>query len=306
MKIRFLNHSQIDKYRWDEVIKSSYNEMVYGFSWYLDIVSPKWSALVSGDYQFIMPIPSKRKFFFKVSLQPYFAQQLGIFSNQKITPDIIHAFFEVLSRSFSYVELNMNKMLNIEKLGCCHKKNITYEIDLIQSYDNLRQRYNENTKRNLKKCDKFGVQISEDLSPEDFLIFFRKNIDKQLGILKEKDYLRISQIIRLHKFPYFVPLIYGTKVNGELCAAAFFIKTSSRIIYLFGVSSSLGRNSLAMFKIMDFVITKFAKKNLVLDFEGSNIENIARMYHGFGAKSFSYDTLIINHLPFFLKKTNHQ
>lgn len=302
MKVKLLKYNQIDKYRWDETIKSSYNAMVYGFSWYLDIVSPGWSALVLGDYQFIMPVPSKRKVFFKVSLQPYFAQQLGIFSNQKITPDIISTFLDSLSKSFSYVELNMNKMMDLSELSYLSRKNTTFELDLIQSYDNLRKKYNENTKRNLKKSEKSGIRISENLSHKNFLRFFRKNIDEQLGVLKEKEHQNISKIIQLHKFPYFVPMIIGSQINGELCSAAFFIKTSDRIFYMFGVSNQLGKKSLAMFRIMDFVIYKFANKNVVLDFEGSNIESIARMYHGFGAKSYSYDTLIINHLPFSLKR----
>ena len=302
MKLKFLKYNQIDKYKWDEVIKSSYNGMVYGFSWYLDIVFSRWSAIVSDDYQYIMPIPSKRKFCFKVSLQPYFAQQLGIFSNQKITQDITKAFLEMVSKSFSFVELNMNKVVSLKGLSYSFRENTTFELDLIQSYDDLRHHYNDNTKRNLKKCDKLGVQISENLSRKDFLKFFRKNIDEQLGILKEKEYNKISRIIQLHKFPYFIPVIIGAQVNGELCATAFFIKTVDRIYYLFGISNRRGKETMAMFQIMDFIIKKFAKKNVVLDFEGSNIPNIARMYHGFGAKSYSYDTLIVNRLPFFLKR----
>jgi len=280
--------------------------MVYGFSWYLDIVYPGWSALVTQDYRYIMPIPSKKKWFFKIALQPYFAQQLGLFSTNKITSDIIKVFIEKLSKSFSYVELNMNKVVNLTGLGYHFRENITFELDLIRSYDNLKQQYNENTKRNLKKSEKFGVQISENLSREDFLNFFRKHTDEQLGILKEKDYQKISKIVQLHKFPHFVPLIISAYVNDELCATAFFIKSLDRVFYLFGVSNQQGKKTLAMFKIIDFIIKKFAKKNVVLDFEGSNIESIARMYHGFGAKPYSYDTLCINNLPIFLKKKNRK
>jgi len=306
MNVKLLKNNQIDKYRWDETIKSSYNAMVYGFSWYLDIVCPGWSALITEDYQYIMPVPSKKKWFFKVALQPYFAQQLGIFSPNKITTGIIKVFFEKLSKSFSYVELNMNKVLNLSGLGYRFSENTTYELDLISSYNVLKQQYNENTKRNLKKCEKSGVQISENLSQANFLKFFKKNIDEQLGILKEKDYQKISKIIKLHKFPHFMPLIIGAYVNDELSATAFFIKSSDRVFYLFGASSEQGKKTLAMFKIIDFVIKKFANKNVVLDFEGSNIANIARMYHGFGAKPYSYHTLCINNLPIFLKKKNRK
>ncbi|HIE16140.1 MAG TPA: hypothetical protein EYP69_04360 [Bacteroidales bacterium] len=302
MKIDLLRNSQIDKYRWDKTLKASYNSMVYGFSWYLDIVAPGWSALVSKNYQFIMPVPFKRKIFFKIALQPYFAQQLGIFSTKKITQDIINLFFERLSASFSYVELNMNKVMITEGLPYTFRKNVTFELDLIQPYEGLKQQYNDNTKRNLKKCEKNNIYISEQFSQKQFLNFFKENIDNQLGLLEKKDYKKIAKIIKLHKFPLFSSLIIFAQVNGTVCAAAFFIKTPDRIFYMFGVSNKLGKETLAMFQIIDYVIRKFSKKNMILDFEGSNIENIARMYKGFGAKPSSYDTLIINHLPFLFLK----
>ncbi len=306
MIVNLLKYNQIDKPRWDETVKSSYNTIVYAFSWYLDIVSPGWSALVTEDYQYIMPIPFKKKWVFKVALQPYFTQQLGIFSTNKITPDVIKVFLDTLSKSFSYAELNMNKVLNLTGLGYHFRKNTTFELDLIQSYDNLKQQFNENTKRNIKKSEKLGIQISENLSHEDFLKFFRENTDEQLDILKEKDYQKISKIINLHKFPHFVPLIIGAYDKDELSATAFFIKSTNKIIYLLGVSNQQGKKAMAMFKIIDYIIKKFANKNIVLDFEGSNIQNIARMYHGFGAKPYSYDTLSINNLPFFIKKKNRK
>ena len=37
------------------------------------------------------------------------------------------------------------------------------------------------------------------------------------------------------------------------------------------------------------------------DFEGSNIEGVARFYAGFGASKTSYSTIIMNRLPFYFK-----
>ncbi len=44
--IRHLKNDEIEREKWDECIAAAFNGNVYGFSWYLDIVSPGWEALV--------------------------------------------------------------------------------------------------------------------------------------------------------------------------------------------------------------------------------------------------------------------
>ena len=59
-KISFVSHNQIDKSKWDYCMDKSINRSVYGISWYLDIVSENWDALIYGDYELIIPVPSKK------------------------------------------------------------------------------------------------------------------------------------------------------------------------------------------------------------------------------------------------------
>jgi hypothetical protein len=54
--------------------------------------------------------------------------------------------------------------------------------------------------------------------------------------------------------------------------------------------------------LFDNVINEFAGTQVVLDFEGSNDENLARFYRGFGAKEVYYKVLKYNMLPFPLKQ----
>lgn len=301
MKLKFLQYNQIDKHKWDETITSSYNSIVYAFSWYLDSVSPKWSALVSYDYQYVMPLPVQRKYGFKFVIQPYFVQQLGIFSSKKITPEVSDFFFNELSNRYRYTEINLNKFMDVSGLPYQLKKNITYELDLIQSYGSMKKSYNKNTQRNLKKIADLNIEFSDsNLTSNDFIAFYRKQIDAQLSLLNNKHYRIIRKIVNIHNFPQQTPLIISARIENRLCAVAFFIKSRERIIYLLGASSVEGKKSLAMFGIFDFVIWKFSGKNIVLDFEGSNISNIARVYTGFGGKPFTYFTLKINKLPKFL------
>jgi len=46
--IIYHKHHEIDRDRWDECIRKSFNGIIYAYSWYLDIVSPQWEALIEG------------------------------------------------------------------------------------------------------------------------------------------------------------------------------------------------------------------------------------------------------------------
>ena len=59
--IKYRTYDKIDKRRWDECIAKSFNGSVYAWSWYLDVVHPKWDALVENDYERVMPICGSKK-----------------------------------------------------------------------------------------------------------------------------------------------------------------------------------------------------------------------------------------------------
>ncbi|MDZ4667693.1 MAG: hypothetical protein SGJ00_07395 [bacterium] len=54
--IRYLSHSAIDKVKWDHCIGTAENHLIYGLSWFLDIMCTEWEALVKGNYEEVMPL----------------------------------------------------------------------------------------------------------------------------------------------------------------------------------------------------------------------------------------------------------
>ncbi|MCK4361546.1 MAG: hypothetical protein KAV70_07350, partial [Bacteroidales bacterium] len=78
--IKHLTYQQINKSKWDECIKKSFNGIIYGYSWYLDIVCKHWEALVENDYERVFPLTTGKKFGINYLYQPFFTQQLGVFS----------------------------------------------------------------------------------------------------------------------------------------------------------------------------------------------------------------------------------
>ena len=57
---------------------------------------------------------------------------------------------------------------------------------------------------------------------------------------------------------------------------------------MFSGNSILGRETQAMTFLIDAVVREFAGRSLVLDFEGSDNENLSRYYSGFGSATVRY------------------
>jgi len=278
MKITHLRNKAIDYERWDNCIEHSHNQLTYAYSWYLDVVSPEWEALVSEDYKYVMPLPLKSRYNFPYLVQPLLTQQLGIFSETGINESIVEAFIKEIPY-FSY-ELNFNE-------HNFYSKAVIYPnflLDLNQSYDIISTSFSKNTKRNIEKASKLNLKIQPDLA-EDLFLSFYFSVDKHFlspkqPILKNLIHKGIS-IDKLSIFGVY-------SVEDALIAGLCVLKSSKRITYLLPVSNAEGKSSAAMFLLIDYIIRQNAEKEIFIDFEGSKIEGIARLYRGFGAKNYPY------------------
>jgi hypothetical protein len=289
MKITHLKNKEIDFNRWDNCISASQNQLVYAFSWYLNVVSPEWEALIGDDYEYVMPLPVKTRYKLPYLVQPILVQQLGIFSKNKINEDIVDEFIKEI-HYFSY-ELNLNEY------NFCGKALIypNFILSLDMTYNQIYANFSKNTKRNIEKALKLNLSIQENLAPETYISFyfsvFKHYLSPQKKILEKL--IENGLVEKALK-------IYGVySAQNSLVAALCFFQSSDRIIYLLPVSNKDGKDSFSMFYLINHLIRQNAEKNLKLDFEGSQIEGVARLYSGFGAKYHPY--YILKHFrPSFL------
>jgi len=72
MKIQYLNSDMIDRKRWDETISLSFNGIVYGYSWFLDLMADNWGALMDENYTYLFPFAWRKKWGVKYVYQPIF------------------------------------------------------------------------------------------------------------------------------------------------------------------------------------------------------------------------------------------
>ncbi len=295
--VQYLKHKEIDKERWDEAVSASFNGNIYAYSWYLDIVHPYWDALVEEDYSRIMPLPVSKKWGVHYMLTPFFTQQLGVFSNTILTPEIIMEFIRNIPEKIKLIDLNLNSYNRIANEGveiAFHKNHL---LDLINEYAVTRKHYSTNLKRNLKKAEKAGLAVVKNIKPEEIVKLFRSSQGKKYKHLKDKHYLRLQHLIymAIHKGKGVTYGVYS-KENTLLAGAAFF-KSHQKLVFIFSGQGNDGRKVGALAFLLDSVIRQFSPGNLILDFEGSDNEGLARFYKGFGAKETTYYALKKNTLP---------
>lgn len=275
--IRLLKNRAINRRAWNDCIAKSKNEMPYAYTWFLDAVSPMWEALVWNNYDYVMPLPVKKKCGLKYIAQPFFTQQLGVFSPKAITPDILEAFLKAVP--YRNVLLNLNEQ-NASEYGIAHPNHL---LNLSATYEMLYAGFATNTKRNLKKKTNLEFCVKEQISLSDFL-----KLCQEQPFWKSK-FRPLAENIINAAFENKAGQILGiTTSDDKLLAACFLLKSSHRIIYHMAASSIEGKANFAMFHLIDYIIKKNAGNKLWLDFEGSRVDGIARFYKGFGAKKVDY------------------
>lgn len=285
--------------RWDELISEAQCETIYPYSWYLDTVTSRWSALVVDDYKFVMPVIWKKKYGLKYMYQPFYTQQLGVFSREYVDPTLIRELLNILYRKFRFGTQNFNSKNLVseeEHISVYDKSN--YILDLGRDYEDIYAEYSTNAKRNLKRAMDQNQELSLDVSCEEILKFKREN-----DLIKRSDgeykwLLNLLETIQGNK----AGVNYAIRASGSLIASAFFAFSKTRGIYLLSASNEQGKEHRSMFKIVDAFIKEHAGSPMLLDFEGSNIPNVARFFAGFGARPEIYQGVNFDRLPVFLNK----
>jgi len=297
MEITCLNRKEIDARRWDETITGSGAETLYPYSWYLDLVAEHWSALVADNYRFVMPLVWKRKLGIAYLYQPFYTQQLGIFSREYVDPHMAAAMISRVPVRFRKAQISFNvQNLVSEAPAITVSDRYNYVLKLSAEYPVIQGAFSTNAQRNIRKGESSSAPLRKDLSVPE-LVRFKRTHD--VITRSEKEYVWLEHLLE-GIMAKGAGKIYATGEGGELTAAAFFAFSRTRAIYLVSVSSEEGKEQRSMFRIVDGFIREHAGSGLILDFEGSNIPSVARFFSGFGASREVYQAITLQRFPFSL------
>ncbi|TVZ56964.1 hypothetical protein OD91_2268 [Lutibacter sp. Hel_I_33_5] len=276
--INYIKRKDLNVKKYDACIEESIQSRIYAFSWYLDIVADNWDVLVLDAYEAVMPIPWKRKYFLKYSTQPYFCQQLGVFSKTTLSAKLQVDFINRIPNSFLKVSYQFNSdNVNVSN-HFSERKN--YILNLSEDYSELRKKYKKDRKYRVNQSlrNDFVIQNIEI----DNLIKIAKEHYKFIALL-DKDYLKLKKLMYQA-----VKTNNGFLLGVKDAGGCFFLKDKKRLIYLFSVMTPFGKEKQVPSLLLDSIIKEYSNSNYTLDFEGSMIPGVEAFYKSFGAEKEDY------------------
>lgn len=295
--IRHLNNNDIDRTKWDQCIRSSFNGLIYGYSWYLDIMAEGWDALVKGDYQAVFPLTGAKKYGISYLFQPRFTQQLGIFSTDLLSEETIEEFLNAIPKHYRLVDINLNSFNKLKTPDKRIRMWDTYELDLIRSYKQIAAGFSQNLRRNIKKATGNKINVVKNMKPEEIIHLFRENKGKKMPHLQQNHYQKLRRMVYVALYKGMASVYGAFTPDNQLCAGAIFLISNKKAIFLFSGMDKTGRDNNAMSLLIDTFIRDNARHHLTLDFEGSNQPGLARFYSSFGSVKCRYPHLYMNRLP---------
>ena len=295
--IRYIAHKDINKIAWDQCVDNAVNQVIYAFSWYLDIVSPGWDALVLGNYEAIMPLPQKKRFTLSYLAQPLFTQQLGVLYTDLEHMHATNEFIAAIPEKFKLIELNLNTYNIPSHPLYSITQNITCHLELNSDYEILKSGYSKQIKRNIDKAEKNHLITDEQITSEKIVELFQSDRGKKIKNFKKKNTTILLRLIDMMQQIKIVTCLGVKNKSGQYISGAVFVVYHDVAIFLFSGTSTEGKQCGAMSLLIDCFIKKHSKSPLMLDFEGSNNKNLLRFYLGFGSKVVNYHAIRRNNLP---------
>jgi hypothetical protein len=295
--IHYLPHTTINMPKWDACVANSPNRLPYALSWWLDAVCPEWDALVHDDYLAVMPLTHGHKFGIHYLYQPYFTQQLGIFSPSPITQLVITDFLKAIPLKYKFVQIQLNSENNVQRTDLTLSTRKNFILDLKPSAIALASNYHRNCRRNIQKAVHAGLIVKQGPSPSAFTHFIKNNLEKQLTGTRKTFYPTLARIISASMQQSSGETVGVYSHTGELVAAGWFITLLGRCLFQVCASTEKGKENQAMYMLVNHMISKNAGSGLVFDFAGSNIPGIAYFNSGFGSTVTHYPIITRNLLP---------
>ncbi len=283
--IQYVKRNQLDDDKYNACISASLQSRIYAYTWYLDIVADSWSVLVLNDYQAVMPLPRCRRFMIQYISQPFFTQQLGVFSKENIPTESIEQFISNIPKFFLKIALQFNSGNHFFNDKIEIKNN--FILDLNENYNVLYKRFSKGRKHAIQQGMKKEL-IIEEVAFKEVLILSKENYS--FKEVSEKEYQKLRKLVEVAKKRN-QAIIMGVKKENKLIGGAVFLLDTKRVVYLFSAISQKGKELQVGSFLLNAIIHEHSNSKKMLDFEGSMTPSIASFFKSFGAEIETYSLL---------------
>lgn len=296
--IHYLANKEINRRLWDACIDNASNGLIYAYSVYLDAMTDDWDGLVLNNYEAVMPLPWRKKYGVYYLYQPAFVAQLGLLGTD-VSSGLLEAFLKAIPKKFRYWDfvLNHNNLFVIENYPLYERNN--FVLSLNKPYNDLYNQYRENIQRNIKKAKNYGCFVQTNIDVAQIIDLARQQ-SQQSGTAEE-DYQTFAKLYQQLQASG-QAMSYGVySAQQQLLASCVFFFSHKRAYYILVGNHPNGRTLGASHALIDAFVKDYAGKELLLDFEGSDIRNLAFFYSSFGAREEKYAAVRYNRLPWYAR-----
>ena len=297
--IHYLAHQHIDKDKWNVCIDNSKNGLIYSYSYYLDHMARNWDALVYGDYEAVMPLTWNKKFGIHYLYEPAFTASLGIFGN-RLNPKLINEFIKAIPSKFKLIEIDLNAGNKVEFPDGISIMRNNYVLDLNKTYEEIYKGYNDNIRRNVKKAKQFECVCIRNVDIDQVITLSEEQM-ANVGSPLKVDYDRFKSLFSFLQKKEMASTYGVLTKDQQLLASSVYFYSHGRAYYILVGNHPNGKAMGTSHYLIDRFIFENAGKNLLLDFEGSDLRNLAYFYSSFGAVHETYPALRINRLPWWAR-----
>jgi len=287
------NH-EIDREQWDNCIRNSPGVKPYAYSWFLDLMSPGWEALVDDDYDSVFPIPASVKFGVQYIATPIFLQQLGAYSPDKPAENVIVEFLDFIPDFYKLIDLCVAQKTDLE--GFKISERVNYELDLSKSYEKLWENFSSHCKRNIESASKKKPEIVTNITPDELIDLFILNKGKEIKDIKTRDYQRLKNLMDfcMKNKKGSIIGVRGARKNPVF--GMFVVETPGNKTMLFVVNTPHSREKRINYYVINELIRNNASSKIRLDFAGSSIPAIASFMESFGSVNVPFYRIYRNRL----------
>ncbi len=197
-----------------------------------------------------------------------------------------------------YIYLNHNNMFSVEGFPLTGRMN--YILSLNKPYTEIAEQYRSNLKRNIRKAEQSKLIVKQDIDVTDIIALSKETMQRVSAVTDEQmvRFKIVFDAAKQHELAETLG-IYGS--NGQLLASAAFLYSHKRWYYILVGNHPNGKTLGASHYLIDRFIAAHAGTDALLDFEGSDIRNLAFFYSSYGATEEQYPALRMNRLPKLLK-----
>lgn len=293
--IHLLQRHEINTLLWDKVIGNSADGRVYATTSFLDSMAPGWQALITYDYNAIMPLPVRQKFGINYIFQPAFCQQLGVITRRtKLDQETADAFLRKVQKHFKYAEINGHSGQTSALYPYKVRKN--YLLSLQPSYHELRKQFSRSAKRNIHKAIEAHITINKIPDATKLIELHSQRYKHKLATAA--DFKAIQKVFDDAIKGGTGHFFYAIDSGGNTISSSGYLQYKDRLIFLMNGNLREGLDAGAAHLLQNHVIETFAGTDLWIDFEGSDEPSFARFYEQYGATDCdNYPFFVFNHLP---------